>query len=151
MKEIITYKGYIKDLLNLQGLNKKIKIISYNGAKHKEKLMALHEEIFKGEKLELNWDKIENFYEKGIFIVKDDDEYIAFIIVYIIKGKIYLARFGVKEKYTNQSIAKTLIVEVARHFNTLAYEKIYVEVNDNNLEKFFLKLGFKKVKYEILD
>lgn len=147
MKEIITYKGYIKDLLNLKDLNEEFKIITYNGDKHKQKLMDLHEEIFKGEVLELNWDKVENFYEKGIFIVKNKDEYIAFIIVYIIKGKIYLAKFGVKEKYTHQAIAKTLIVEVARHFNSLSYEKIYVEVNDNTLEEFFIKLGFKKVEF----
>jgi|GEM_PF-5220913 len=147
MKEIITYKGYIRDLLNLKNLNEEYKIITYNSEKHKKKLMDLHEEIFQGESLELNWDKVENFYEKGIFIVKNKEEYIAFIIVYLIKGKIYLAKFGVKEKYTNKAIAKTLIVEVAKHFNNLSYEKIYVEVNDNTLEDFFIKLGFKKIDF----
>lgn len=146
MKEIIIYKAYIKDLLQLEDKNENVQIIRYNKERHYDILLNLYSDVFPNKQLDVDWDKIEDFYEKGIFLAKDDQKYVAFILVYITKGKIHIAKFGTTTEYRKKGIIKKLILEVARHFDTLSYEKIYTEVEDDNLKDFFSHLGFKQLE-----
>lgn len=146
MKEIITYQAYIKDLLQLKVENANIQIIKYNRDRHYQSLVNLYNEIFPDETLGLNWERVEGFYEKGIFLAKDGSNYIAFMMACVMRGKIYIAKFGTLLAYRNKNVAKSLMFEAAEHFNKLSYEKVYIEVEENEPEDFFTKLGFRKVE-----
>ena len=151
MNEIITYQAYIKDLLHLEEKSTNVQLIRYNKERHYDILLSLYSEIFPEEQLDLDWDKIEGFYEKGIFLAKDSQKYVAFILVYVVRGKIHLAKFGTIPEYQNQGIITNMILETARHFANLSYEKIYAEVaevNDKTLESFFLNLGFRQTEIQ---
>lgn len=131
------YRAFVDDLLKVEFENN-FQIINYQRDKHKEILEKLYSERY-NETLDKNWDRYEEFYEKGLVILKDADEYIAFAILNIEADKGYIWKIYLRED--DYILFGSLIVEVAKKINELSIDKVHIK--GNKFPEYLKKIGFK--------
>ncbi len=131
------YRVFVKDIIK-EEFGNKYQIIQYQREKHKVIIEKLYEERY-NETLGKNWDRYEEFYEKGLILLKEGEEYVAFAIINVEGDKGYIWKLFLKKD--DYVIFKTLVVEVAKKIDELSIDKIHIK--GNILPEFLKKIGFK--------
>ncbi len=131
------YRAFVKDLLQ-KDFNNNYQLIQYQKDKHKSIIEKLYSERY-NEFLDKNWDRYEEFYEKGLVLLKKEEEYVAFAILNIEADKGYIWKIYLKED--DYVLFGTLVVEVAKKINELSIDKVHVK--GNKFPEYLKKIGFK--------
>lgn len=135
------YRAFVKDILKLSEEKSDLQIIPYNPERHEEILKSLYKRYAQKE-LEKNWIPENEIYLKGIYLLKAEGEYTAYVITNLHNGKIYIwSMEGEKDEEI-----KLLTIKVAEDLDALSYEKVYMKGIDEDKKENYLNMGFKETE-----
>ena len=144
-------KNYYRMIYNNQILNSLetgYKIVAYNKIDHHEIIPLIYADSFNKDPWPSNWDEIDEFDSRGVFLVKIDNQYIGFIIGFKRKDFGYISVCAVKNDFQRRGIATTLIHKEIEYLKSIGLKTLYIDVEVANVPavKTYEKYGFKAVK-----
>lgn len=82
-----------------------------------------------------------------LFVIQDNEKIIAYCIVQVMFDTAEILRIGVEKTYQGQGLAKQLLIKVVEFLQTLAVERLLLEVRADNMSAIALykNLGFEQI------
>jgi len=123
-----------------------VQILSYDYSLHHVLIPQIYAESFEDNPWPDDWDMIDEFDSKGVFLAteKDKSDLAGFVISFKRRNFGYISVVAVLPSYRRRGIATALIMESIRYLESLGLNRIRIRVEETNLAALqaYKRLGF---------
>ncbi len=126
-----------------------VQILNYDYALHHALIPKIYAESFEDNPWPDDWDTIDEFDPKGVFLAteKNKSDLAGFVISFKRRNFGYISVVAVLPSSQRRGIATALIKEAVRYLKSLGLNRIRIHVEETNLAalQVYERLGFKFV------